>query len=385
MVFERYFRDYIHEFNQLDRKNWNYEDGCVLIGMQALYEATGEDLYFTSIQNFIDRYVGEDGSIEYYDILEFNIDRIPSGRVFYLLYEKTGKEKYRKAIELLMKQLRSHPRTDCGNFWHKKIYPYQIWLDGLYMGMPYYLLYETKFDQGQYYEEIIKQFKNTRKYLFNEESGLYYHAYDEKKEMFWADPATGLSPNYWSRSIGWYLMALADCYEIFPEEELQYRKFLGQLLKEAVDGILRYQDPESGLFYQLPALGEEPGNYLETSASAMIAYTLLKGVRLGILEENPYRGIGEAILIALETRMFVLAQGELKLTGMCKGAGLGPADNPKRDGSVSYYLSEEVVSDEQKGVGVGMAAYSEWLKLKQKNCLQTLGFPKVAIYNRGYE
>ncbi|MEG2733551.1 MAG: glycoside hydrolase family 88 protein, partial [Clostridium sp.] len=130
MVFERYFRDYIHEFNQLDRKNWNYEDGCVLIGMQALYEATGEDLYFTSIQNFIDRYVGEDGSIEYYDILEFNIDRIPSGRVFYLLYEKTGKEKYRKAIELLMKQLRSHPRTDCGNFWHKKIYPYQIWLDG---------------------------------------------------------------------------------------------------------------------------------------------------------------------------------------------------------------------------------------------------------------
>ena len=145
MIFERYIKNYMYEFDQLDRCFWNYEDGCVLIGAQAMYEATGDEYYFDSIRNFIDRYVKEDG-IMYYDPKEYNIDKIPSGRVLYLLYKRTGNETYRKAIELLMGQLREHPRTECGSFWHKKIYPYQIWLDGLYMGMPFYMMYENDFD-----------------------------------------------------------------------------------------------------------------------------------------------------------------------------------------------------------------------------------------------
>lgn len=403
MVYERYIRDYLHEFDQLDRRCWNYEDGCVLIGAQAMYEASGNEFCYQSIKKYIDRYVCEDGSIKYYDMAEYNLDKIPSGRVLYLLYEKTGEVKYKIAIERLMEQLRGQPRTKCGSFWHKKIYPYQIWLDGLYMGMPFYTLYEMQFGDRENLEDVIQQFENARSYLYDEKSGLYYHAYDERRRMFWADKKTGLSENFWSRAIGWYLMALIDCFEVMGMEkrsgeelgermtELQKgaeltkkRGRLAELFCEAVEGLFQYQDRETGLFYQLTALIKEPGNYLETSASAMFAYAVLKACRLGVLEEARYRPRGEEILIALETRMFRCRSGRLKLTGMCVGAGLGPEGNDRRDGSVFYYLNERIVKDEQKGAGVVMMAYSEWLKLKREKGLAPLLYPRVTIYNDGY-
>lgn len=384
MVFERYIKNYMGKFNRLDRDFWNYEDGCVLIGAQLMYEATGEDFYYNSIKSYVDRYVDRNGVIKGYQKEEYNIDRIPSGRVLYLLYKKSGDERYRTAIEALMEQLRSHPRTESGSFWHKKIYPYQVWLDGLYMGMPYYLTYETLFHKGDGYKDIIRQFHNAREFLFDEEKRLYYHAYDEKKQMFWADKDTGLSENFWSRAIGWFLMAIADCYEIYPEEEYESRNMLAQLLKEAVDGILKYQNRESGLFYQLTALADMEGNYLETSASLMFAYSILKGVRMGILEEGAYRGKGEEILIGVETRMFSVRSGRIHLGGMCKGAGLGPENNLFRDGSASYYLSEEVVEDEQKGAGAAMMAYSEWLKLIKERPVVPSSYPEVEIWNGIY-
>lgn len=383
MVFEKYIRDYIGEFNRLDRKFWNYEDGCVLIGLQAMYEATGDAFYYQSIQNYIDRYVHEDGSIEYYDKKEYNLDRIPSGRVLFLLYEHTKLAKYRSALDRLMEQLREQPRTDCGSFWHKKIYPYQIWLDGLYMGMPFYALYEKNFGDKSGYCDIVNQFKNARKYLYDEKTGLYYHGFDEKKKMFWADFETGLSKNIWSRALGWYMMALIDCYEMIPQTEVDGRNILKQLFQELVDAVLRWQDAETGLFYQLTVLPHVEGNYLETSSSAMFAYAILKGHRLKLLDLS-YRAKGEEILIALETRKFICSYGELKLSGMCVGAGLGPDNNRRRDGSVSYYLSERVVSDEQKGAGIAMMAYSEWLKLKKEKKDTYCNYPKVKIYNDGY-
>lgn len=384
MVFERYIKNYTGQFNKLDRDVWNYEDGCILIGAWRMYEAAGEEFYYDCIKNYVDRYVDEDGIIKGYDPGEYNIDRIPSGLVLYLLYEKTGEEKYRKAIEALRNQLRYHPRTASGSFWHKKIYPYQIWLDGLYMGMPFYLTYEKLFENGNGYEDIIKQFNNARAVLFDEKKRLYYHAYDEKKQMFWADKKTGLSENFWSRAIGWYIMAIVDCYEIFPEEEKEARKRLGELLAEAMEGLLLYQDKESGLFYQLTALSKIPGNYLETSASAMIAYAIMKGIRLRILDEQRYRDKGEEILIGIENRMFSLSKGKLKLNGMCKGAGLGPDDRSNRDGSIAYYLSEEVVSDEQKGAGAVMMAYSQWILLIKEKPVVVTEKPEVEIWNGTY-
>lgn len=382
MVFERYIRNYLHEFNLLDRKCWNYEDGCVLIGAQYLYEATGDEFYFESIKNFIDRYVKEDG-IMYYDPEEYNIDRIPSGRVLFMLYEKTGIRKYKDAAELLMSQLEKQPRTESGSFWHKKIYPYQIWLDGLYMGLPFYMMYENTFgiDKDRTCDDVMHQFRNVRKFLYDEKEKLYYHAYDEKKEIFWADKETGLSQNFWSRAIGWYLMALADCRSLMPADKTDYISELDALLKEAIDGMLEHQDKESGLFYQLTALPNEERNYLETSSSCMVAYAILKGCRLGVFDDS-YRAKGEEILIALETRMFSIKNGKLELGGMCVGAGLGPAGNLHRDGSVAYYLKEPVVHDEQKGAGAAFMAYSEWLKLdKSRHADDWLPGIDVEIYN----
>lgn len=384
MVFERYIKNYIKEFNDLDREVWNYEDGCILIGAEKLFHATGESFYYDCIRNYVDRYVDEDGNIKGYEREEYNIDRIPSGLVLFLLYEKSGEIKYRKAIEALRLQLKHHPRTKSGSFWHKKIYPNQIWLDGLYMGMPYYLTYEKMFGTRAAYDDVMMQFNNARNTLFDEGKKLYYHGWDEAKEIFWADKETGLSKNFWSRALGWYLMALIDCYEILPEEETKHRNRLGELLKEAVDGLLLYQDKESGLFYQLTALKDVKGNYLETSSSIMFAYGILKGVRLGVLEEAKYRGIGEEILIGVETRMFQQYEGKIQLTGICKGAGLGPENNLFRDGSVEYYLKEEVVADEQKGVGVMMMAFGEWLQLLKYKPVEPTNYPRVEIWNGKY-
>ena len=393
MIFERYIYNYMHRFDQLDRLFWNYEDGCVLIGAQAMYEATGDEYFFHSIKSFIDRYVSSAG-IKYYDQTEYNIDKIPSGRVLYLLCQKTGRKEYRAAIETLMDQLRAHPRTESGSFWHKKIYPGQIWLDGLYMGLPFYMLYENNYGTGAGYADVIRQFRNARACLYNEDKKVYYHAYDEKKQMFWADRETGLSANVWSRAMGWYLMALADCYELMPAKQEEYRNELAGLWQEAMDGMLLYQEEKSGLFYQLTLLPEEPGNYLETSASAMVAYSLLKGSRLGVFADEVYQVRAERILLGLQTNMFFAESGKLELGGMCVGAGLGPEDNLKRDGSIGYYLAEPVVKDEQKGVGAVMMAYSEWLKLQLSAASSggtggggypsCLGGIEVDIYNRGY-
>lgn len=384
MILDAYIRSYMKEFDRLDRKCWNYEDGCVLIGAMAMYEATQDEAYFESIHNFIDRYVKDDG-IMYYDPEEYNIDKIPSGRVLFPLYRRTGNEKYRLAAELLMSQLKGQPRTECGNFWHKKIYPWQIWLDGLYMGMPFYAMFENEFGTGtDAYADMMNQFRCVRKYLYDEEKHLYYHAYDEKKRMFWADPETGLSENFWSRAIGWFLMALADCWALMPEEKAEYREELAKIWKEAIDGMLEYQDEESGLFYQLTALAGTEGNYLETSSSCMVAYSLLKGYRLGVLADESYGKNGEKILAALCARMFTMEHGVVHLGGMCSGAGLGPDGNLHRDGTVAYYLSEPVVCDEQKGVGAFMMAYSEWLRVQHCDRQPAPGVG-IEIYNKGYK
>lgn len=380
MVIEHYLKAYAEAFGRTDRDIWNYEDGCVLIGLNALYEAGGDERYFDSLRMFIDRYIGEDGHIRLYDPTEYNIDYIPAGRVLYPLYERTGREKYRTAIECLMNQLRAQPRTKLGSFWHKGIYPNQVWLDGLYMGLPFYAMYEHCFGGSAHYADILAQFTNARDTLYDEEQRLYYHAYCESRDIFWCDKATGLSQNFWTRAIGWHLMAFADVYEYLPDEK--QKQTLLQLWQEAMDGMLCRRDPQTGMFWQLTALPNEPGNYPETSGSLMVAYSLMKGARLGIWPNRRYAEVGVEILMAVEARMFRLDGGALHLGGICKGAGVGPDGNFRRDGSVAYYLSEAVVEDEQKGVGVCMMAYAEYLRL------QTAGLangPTVSLFMQKYD
>ena len=361
-ITEQFFRDYLVKFAQDDKPLWNYEAGVTLLGAQWLYEVTGDEFYKDRIVEFMDHHILEDGTIKYLDVNELNLDKINSGKILFFLYEQTGEERYKKALEVLIDMLHRHPRTSTGNFWHKTIYPYQIWLDGLYMGLPLYLEYETKFNNNENCNDVYSQMENVRRLLYSDKDHLYYHAYDEKKVMIWADKETGLSHNFWLRSIGWHLMALIDLYEISSEEVFEQHKQYAVWFKEALKGVLEYQDPESGLFYQLIALPDVEGNYIETSGSAMVAYSILQGCRLGVLQEEKYRPMGEKMLNDLLDQKLVCVDGVWHLKDICEVAGLGPKD--ERDGSVEYYLSEPIVSDEVKGVGATMMAYAEYRKLQ---------------------
>lgn len=358
MLFDTYFLQYLEEFKELKTDRWNYHWGCVLTGSCYLYVATNNKKYLEPILNFGEKYVDETGRILGFLEEDQNVDTMASGRLLYFLYDYTKNEKYLKGIYLIRNALNHQPRTSTGNFWHKKIYPYQVWLDGLYMVQPFYMEYEKRFHKKEGYKDSLNQFKNARNFLYDSKKHLCYHAYDEKRTMIWADKDTGRSPNFWLRSMGWYLLALCDCYEIC--EDFDAKVTLGTLLKEAIIGIIPYQDKKSGLFYQLIDLPEEPGNYLETSGSAMVSYAILKACRLGVLNKETYFPIGEQILAALESSKFTYDTGKFHLTGTCASAGLGPKD--ERDGSIAYYLSEAVKDDNAHGVAACMMAYSEWLK-----------------------
>ncbi len=364
-IFKKYFKDFMTDFAKLDRGFWNYDTGVVLLGAQYLYEATGDTFYKDKIIEHMSHYITDNGVIKYMDLEECNLDKINTGKILFFLFRETGEEKYKKAIDSLMTLIHKHPRTSTGNFWHKEIYPYQIWLDGLYMALPFYMDYENEFNAREHYNDIYFQVGNAHKLLYCKEKGLFYHAYDETKTRIWADKETGLSPNFWLRAIGWYLMALIDLYEKSSEEIFEQHRQYGLWFREALQGILPYQDKESGLFYQLVDLPKEEGNYLETSGSAMTAYAIFKGIRLGIIHREKYFHVGVQILEALENRQLKLGEDDkYHLTGTCRGAGLGP--NEERDGSVAYYLSEPVVSDNFHGVGAAMMAYAEFLKIAEE-------------------
>ncbi len=374
-VFERYIDELI-EKSTLDvpvwniekamagkAAGWNYVDGCMILALLETYHATGEKKYYEFADAYIDHRVEEDGSIIGYDPEEYNIDNVNAGKTLFALYWINGKEKYRRAIELIYGQLKGQPRTAEGNFWHKKIYPNQVWLDGMYMGQPFYMEYETRFNNRKNYGDIFRQFDNVVKYMRDEKTGLYYHGYDASKTAFWCDRETGLSKNFWLRALGWYSMALLDTLaKCEPGEEYgeQYEN-LKRVFVRLMEDMLAFQD-ESGMWYQLPALGGVESNYLETSGSAIMAYSLLKGVRLGFLKES-CREQGIRAFRGICDRYLKETDGSLNLGGICLVAGLGPEDNPRRDGSFQYYMSEPVVENDAKGVGPLLLAYTELRRL----------------------
>lgn len=352
--------EYLVEINGEMVFEWNYEDGCLLLGAARMHRVLGDDYFKEYIVKFVSPYIDQQGNIKSYIKGEYNLDFINAGKLFYYLYDETGEDKYRLASETLMEQLRNQPRLKIGNFWHKLIYPFQVWLDGLYMAQPFYMEYENRFNGRRNYRDILAQFNTVREYLYDQKSGLYHHAYDEYKERKWADQETGLSPNFWLRSIGWYLMALIDTYELATEELYEYKARLGELLREALQGVLQYQDPASKLFYQLIALPEMAGNYLETSGSLMVSYAILKGCRLGALLSEKYLAAGMDIFEEITKQKLYEKDGMVHLRDTCAVAGLGPRH--ERDGSAAYYLSEPVVDDDPKGMGVFMMTYCEYIQ-----------------------
>lgn len=350
----------IESIRQGKKPHWNYIDGCMITALICAGEITGETRYTDFAERFIDYYVQEDGSILGYSMDKFNLDDINEGRVLFDLYRKTGKEKYKKAIFLLREQLEKQPRTVTGNFWHKQIYPNQIWLDGLYMAQVFYVRFQKEFGGGDY-SDTVSQYKFVRGLMFDEDKKLYYHGCDCSKSAFWADKETGRSKNFWLRAIGWFCISLVDNIDYIDDED--ERKKLCEIFAEAIDGISQYADPETGMFYQVVDQGAREGNYLETSGSSMIAYAMMKGARLGIIDKK-YSDKGKKTFDGICKKYLTVSEdGDLNLGGICLVAGLGPEDNRRRDGSYEYYISEPVVENDAKGVAPFVLCYTEIKRL----------------------
>ncbi|SEW35042.1 glycoside hydrolase family 88/105 protein [[Clostridium] fimetarium] len=347
------------------KSTWNYIDGCMIKAVLEMYAISKDEKYLKFADEFIDYRVNEDGTINGYDINEKNIDNINAGKTLFELYDITGKEKYRKAIDLIYSQIAIMPRTESGNFWHKDIYPYQVWLDGMYMGQPFYMEYETRFNNKKNYDDIFNQFRFVIDNMRNPLNGLYFHAMDTSKKMFWCDKVTGLSQNIWLRAIGWYSMALLDTIDKVDKEDPSHDsdcKLLEDAYVDLMNSMIKYQD-ESGMWYQVVNYGGMDKNYLETSGSSIMAYSILKGVRLGFLPES-YKTYGEKAIQGICDKYLKTNKGEMSLGGICLVAGLG--GNGNRSGTYDYYMSEPIVADDAKGVGPFLLAYTELLRYQNK-------------------
>ena len=347
------------------KSKWNYIDGCMIKAILEMYEITKDKKYFDFADAYIDHRVFEDGTIDGYSIGEKNIDNVNAGKTLFDLYDLTGKEKYRKAIDLVYSQIEIMPRCDIPskNFWHKDIYPNQVWLDGMYMGQPFYMEYETRFNDRKNYKDIFDQFEYVIENLKNPINGLYFHAIDTSKEAFWCDKVTGLSQHSWLRAIGWYSMALLDTLDNVENSDHKYDEeceMMKKAYRELLTAMLNYQD-ESGMWYQVVNYGGMDKNYLETSGSAIMAYSMLKGYREGYLDEK-FKEAGFRAFDGICDKYLNTEQGNMSLDGICLVAGLG--GNTRRPGTYDYYMSEPIVKDDAKGVGPFLLAYTEVLRLR---------------------
>lgn len=340
---------------------WNYVDGCMMTSLISLSGVTGDDKYIDYVKNFIDYFVNDEGEIKGFSLEKQSIDDISASRNLFALYNKYGDQKYLKAIELTYQQVSTQPRIKTNNFWHKKIYPHQVWLDGLYMAMPFYAKY-LNYNNIDNFSDIVGQYKTLREILFNDKDQLYYHAHDESREMFWADKTTGNSPNYWSRSMGWLVASMVDVFPYLVTEK--QKSELKLLFMELVTSLISYLDQDQFLLYNLTTIKDDK-NYLETSSSALLSYALLKGYRIGVLTKEHYN-TGVNILNSLTENKLVKSDGVYKLKDVCLVSGLGPESKPWRDGSVQYYMSEPISYDDGKGSGPYIMAFAEMLRIEKE-------------------
>lgn len=338
---------------------WNYEQGLMLEAFYQLWKFTGKEKYFNYIKKNIDYYVEDDGNIKTYKFKDYNLDNIAPGRQLLHLYEKTGEEKYKLAADLLMEQLKEQPTTSEGGYWHKKRYPYQMWLDGLYMAEPFSCEYATMFDKKELFDEIANQFLLIKEHNKDEAKGLYYHGWDESREQRWSDPETGTSPNFWGRAIGWYMMAIVDVLDYFPEDH-KYRNDIVEILQKLSGSLLKYQDEKTGLWYQVVDQGNREGNYIEASSSAMYAYAFAKGANKGYLDKKFYNIAQESFKNILQHLVTYNDKGHFYLNNIASVGGLG--GNPYRDGSFEYYISESKRRNDFKGYGPFMLLATELAK-----------------------
>jgi unsaturated rhamnogalacturonyl hydrolase len=355
---EAWFDAFCYAYRPYKGGAWCYEDGCIYRGLLLLFEASGDQRWLGHLTRLAGAQVGPEGELAQYDPDEFNIDNILAGRVLLPLARLTGEARYRKAADRLLDQLTRHPRITSGNYWHKKRYPHQVWLDGLYMALPFQVEYALATGNAGLVEDALRQFSRALA-LTEAGGGLYRHGYDESGQQRWADPETGRSTAVWARAMGWLAMALVDLLALLPEDTTT--QTLRARLATMLTAIITHQQP-SGLWLQVMDVPQLPGNYEESSASAMFAYALQCAGRLGLVEPalaDQAAKAGRRALDALTSTRLITTEGETHFTGICLVAGLGALSGPYRDGSPGYYLTEPVVEDDAKGVGPLMMAWAE--------------------------
>ncbi|MFH5834774.1 glycoside hydrolase family 105 protein [Proteiniclasticum sp. C24MP] len=356
--FEQYASEQLPLF--LQAKPWNYKNDICMLGLKKLADVTGNRKWSDYIIQYSSYLINEDGKVDNWYENEKNSDKVSFGKSLKVLYDLTKDQKYNKAVFDAYKMLEDYPRTETGNFWHKDIYPDQVWLDGFYMVMPFYAQSLIDFNED-HWDDIFNQFQSAHRLLWNDELKLYMHANDCSKKSEWCDKTTGKSQVVWLRAVGWFFMSLVDTYEISNNKTSRSQELVG-ILKNAADHIMQYIDSQSNMFLQIVDGKTLVNNYLETSGSAMIAYALMKGARLGILDEK-YGLIGNDIVDGIKKTYLVNNEECFELNGICASAGLGPGPDNRtdRDGTPEYYLREKQMTDNQHGAAACMMAVSEQL------------------------
>ena len=324
---------------------WAYDVAFLGMAIDRLGNVDPE--YSQYMEDWVNYFVQPDGSVIDYKIEEYNLDRIFPGTNVMTLYQRTKEAKYKIALDNFIVQLQSHPKTNSGGYWHKKIYPWQMWLDGIFMGSTYMARYAKEFNAPEWFDMATTQTKMIYEKTLDPASGLLMHAWDESRQQKWCDPATGKSHYPWSRATGWYVMAITEILDCLPENHPD-RNDLINILQKTCDALLKVQDTETGLWVQVFNQGGRKGNYIEGSGSAMYAYVFARGAHKGYLDKK-YLGIAENVFDNIIKELITVDEkGFLTMHNICGGCGLG--NNPYRDGSYEYYINEKRVDNDPKGV-----------------------------------
>ncbi|MDR2824453.1 MAG: glycoside hydrolase family 88 protein [Prevotellaceae bacterium] len=337
------------QLDSVKSPKWNYTQGLVLQAIYDAFKATGEPKYRDYVVSYEDTMLFDGGhKIRTYSTEKYNIDHVNTGKVLFDLYADTQDSVYLNALQLLRFQMTTHPRTSKGGFWHKQIYSHQMWLDGIYMASPFLAEYATVFGDTALYSDVVHQITLIAKHTFDAKTGLYYHGFDESREQKWANKTTGTSPNFWSRSMGWYMMAMVDALDYLPENQAG-RDSVIAILRNLSAALEVFRDSETGMWYQVTDKIGQAGNYVEASGSIMFIYAWTKGAQKGYLDKNYLEKARTAYEQFLKTFVIENADGTISITKCCAVAGLG--GNPYRDGSYEYYINEPIIHDDLKAVG----------------------------------
>ena len=339
--------------NPQTHRRWDYTGGVILSAIERVATTRKDPRMLAYVDSNTARWITPDGSIEGYELDEYNLDHVAQGRLLFGLYARTGEVRYRKAADLLRSQLRTQPRTAEGGFWHKKIYPQQMWLDGLYMAAPFYAQYARDYREPAAFDDIARQFLLIARHTRNPATGLLHHAWDAARAQKWADTTTGLSASIWGRSMGWYVLGIVEALDYIPASHPD-RAAIIAALRDALDAIARVQDPVTGLWWNVMDQPNRTGNYLEASASSMFVYSLGKAARLGYVDAAQRRAAERGFNGIIRNLVRVNADSTVSLINIIQSAGVGGnlrKDGSYRDGSFMYYATEPVVTDDYKGVG----------------------------------